>query len=51
MIETIKRSMRAVQDKLRSYANQRQCEASFSVRDPIFLKVSPTKGNVRSMEA
>lgn len=39
--------MRASQGKQRSYAYQRRCEVTFSVGDPVSLKVSSTKGKIR----
>lgn len=37
----------SVQDRQCSYADQRRRDVSFALGDPVFLKVSPTKGGLR----
>ena len=46
-IQLIKQRLLAVQDRQKSYADNRRKDLAFEVGDHVFLKVSPTKGVVR----
>ncbi|GJW16099.1 hypothetical protein Tco_0020232 [Tanacetum coccineum] len=46
-IETIRESLKAAQDRLKSYANNRRRPIEFNVGDFVMLKVSPWKGVLR----
>ena len=46
-IQIVKQRMKAAQDRYKSYADQRRQPLEFEVGNPVFLRVSPTKGVYR----
>lgn len=47
VVMRIRARMRSVQDRQKSYADQRRREVHFQVGEHVLLKVSPTKGSMR----
>ena len=50
-VQLIRQRMKAAQDRQKSYADTRRRELEFQVGEQVYLKVSPTKGVVRSGSA
>ena len=46
-INTVKKRMRAAQDRYESYANKRRKDRSFNVGDHVLLKIAPIRGVIR----
>ena len=46
-VNSIRQKIKASQDRQKSYADVRRKDLEFEVGDSVYLKVSPTKGNVR----